>query len=171
VEDFLAVHSAANGADWCRCVAWWTPSWEGWGERSAGENAAFRAALFARGEFDGYLLYEGNRPVGWSQVGAAERLPKLCRSYGFTPEPGVQAISCFFVAPSVRGRGLAHVLLEGVLADLRPRCERVLAFPRRGEGLPAEDVWTGPESVFRRAGFREWRLDPARPILLWTREA
>ena len=169
IADFRTVHSAAHGCEWCQCVAWWTPSWDGWPERTLEQNRSLREALFARGEFDGYLLYEGGHPVGWCQVGAAERLAKLCRTYRISPDPGTVAISCFLLAPGARGRGLAHALLRGVLDDLSARgCTHVLAFPRRGSGLPADDVWTGPEQLYLHAGFRVSRSDAAHPILEWT---
>ena len=33
-EEFLVLHSDANDAGWCRCVAWHVPTWEGWGDRN-----------------------------------------------------------------------------------------------------------------------------------------
>ncbi len=67
--DFFRLHSEANGCGWCCCVAWWTPTWEGWGERTAEENLRLREALFDRGEHDGYILYLDHEPVGWCQAG------------------------------------------------------------------------------------------------------
>ncbi len=68
--------------------------------------------------------------------------------------------------PAQRGRGLARRLLSAVLRDLRRRgARRVEAFPKRGENLGADDVWTGPERLFRDAGFAVARDDPARPVL------
>jgi hypothetical protein len=57
-------------------------------------------------------------------------------------------------------------LLAGLLPELRARgVKRIEAFPKRGEGLSCGDVWTGPENVFRAAGFEVVRDDPARPVL------
>ena len=67
-SDFDRVHCKANGAEWCRCVAWWVSTWDGWGERTAEQNDALRDELFARGEHDGYLAYRDGVPVGWCQV-------------------------------------------------------------------------------------------------------
>lgn len=157
--DFLRLHSEENGCAWCRCVAWWVPTWDGWGERSAEENLALREELFDRGEHDGYLLYEGDEPVAWCQVGPRDRLAKLARQFERPPEPGVQAVTCFLVAPRARGRGAARAMLEGVLADLRARASAegiraVEGFPRCAENArdPLE-LWNGPESLFRSLGF------------------
>ncbi len=164
--DFFRLHSAAHEAGWCFCAAWWVETWEGFGERRAEQNRAVREALLDRGEYDGYLLYVDGDPAGWCQAGPRDRLIKLARQFDLAPDPAVWAITCFLIAPARRGRGLAAALLDGVLADLRGRgVRRVEAFPKRGEGLAADDLWTGPESLFRRAGFAVARDDPARPVL------
>ncbi len=163
--DFYRLHSEANEAGWCFCAAWWLPTWEGWGERTAEENRAWRQGLFDRGEDDGYLLYRDGVPVGWCQSGPRDRLVKLCREYDFTPDPQVWALTCFLLAPAVRGQGLAHRLLAGVLEDLRERrVTRVQAFPRRGEGLSVKEIWTGTEDLFRQAGFALVLEHPRRPV-------
>jgi ribosomal protein S18 acetylase RimI-like enzyme len=167
-DDFFRVHSAANGADWCFCVAWWTPTWTGWGERTAQQNRAQREALFAQDEYDGYLLYADGLPIGWCQVGRRDRLAKLVGQYRLLPDSATWAITCFQIAPAYRRQGLASALLQDVLRDLRARgVRRVEAFPKRGKGLGPEDVWTGPEQLFVAAGFRLVRDDPSRPVLAW----
>lgn len=170
--DFLAVHSEANEAGWCFCSAWWVPTWEGWGERSAQDNRAVRDRLCEAGEYDGYLIYADGQPAGWCQVGPRDRLSKLRLQHGLDPSPETWAITCFLIPPRYRRRGLASRLLDGVLADLRSQgVRRVEAYPRRGESLEAGDLWTGPEAMFRRAGFEIARDDPRRPILVLDGEA
>ncbi len=44
-EDFFRLHSDANEAGWCQCVAWWVPSWDGWADRTAEENRRLRDEL------------------------------------------------------------------------------------------------------------------------------
>ena len=98
-EDFYRVHSEANEANWCYCVAWWVPTWEGWGQRTADENLTLRESLFQLGEYDGYLLYVDGEPAGWCQCGPRDRLPKLLEEYRLEPDPEVWAITCFLIAP------------------------------------------------------------------------
>ena len=138
LADFVAVHSALHGHGWCRCVAWWVPVWDGWGDRTAEENLALRDDLLARGEYDGYLLYVDDEPAGWCQVGPRDRLPKLVAEHDLTADPAAWAVSCLLLVPSARGRGLARALLAGVVADLRARgVRRLETFPRNGDGLTA----------------------------------
>jgi GNAT superfamily N-acetyltransferase len=169
VGDFRSLHRLGPDGGWCQCVAWWVPTWDGWGDRTREENAALRDSLFARGEYDGYLLYDGDRPVGWCQVGPAGRLEKLGRTFDLDPTDPAWAVTCFFVDPSERRHGFARALLEGMLADLRSRgISRVLAFPRHERDLPDGDVWTGPASLFAAAGFRPKEEKPRRTVWEWT---
>ena len=169
MDDFALVHGEANGAGWCHCVAWWVPTWQGWGERSADDNRAFRQRLCQRGEYDGYLLYVDGQPAGWCQVGPRDRLSKLVTQFELAPAPDTWAVTCFFIAPAHRGRGLAAHLLARVIEDVRGRgAGRLEAFPRRaphGSTLATLDLWNGPEAMFRAAGFDVIRDDPTRPVL------
>ncbi len=164
-EDFFRLHCAENGAGWCRCVAWWVPTWEGWGARAEAENLQLRQELFDRGEYDGYLLYVEGAPVGWCQAGPRDRLQKLADQFGLAPDPDTWAITCFLIAPEHRRQGHAAHLLGEALADLRRRgVQRVEAFPKRGAAEEAE-LWTGPEAMLREAGFRVVRDHAQRPVM------
>ena len=165
--DFYRLHSDENGHGWCCCAAWWVPTWDGWGDRTAEENHRLRDELFARREYDGYLLYVEGEPVGWCQVGRRDRLEKLVRQFERPPDPDVYAVTCFFIAPGRRRRGLARFLLAEVIRDLGAwGVDRVEAYPKRGEGLDAGELWTGPEALFTAAGFEVVKDDPAYPVLI-----
>lgn len=166
ISDFYSLHCEANEGGWCRCVAWAVPTWEGWGERTAEENRALRDELFARGELDLRLLYDGEQPIASCQVGPRDRFPKLLAQLGLDPDPDCWAITCFFVAPAWRRKGAARRLLEAVIAELRERgVPHLQAFPKRGADLDAGELWTGPEALYREAGFQVVRDDPLRPVL------
>jgi len=165
-RDFFELHCEGNDAGWCNCIAWWVPTWDGWGERTAEENKRLRESLFDRGEYDGYLIYADGLPAGWCQVGRRDRLEKLTRQLALAPDADVWAITCFMIAPAHRRTGLAGRLLADVLRDLRERgAARVEAFPKRGADLEVEDLWTGPESLFTNAGFTLLRDHDRFPIL------
>jgi hypothetical protein len=83
---FDRLHSDENDAGWSRCVAWWVPTSDGWGERTAADNAALREALCERGEYDGLLAIENAEPVGWCQLGSRDRLEKLIRQFELGPD-------------------------------------------------------------------------------------
>ena len=167
-DDFYAYHCDANDAGWCHCVAWWTPTWDDWPDRSAADNRALRDQLFTQGHYDGYLTYDDtDTPIGWAQVGPRDRLAKLLSQYKLDPEPEAWAITCFNIAPAHRRSGVARALLKHVIADLAGQgITRLQAFPRRGTE-PDNDgaLWTGPESLYLDAGFGTLRDDPTRLIL------
>lgn len=154
IEDFLKLHSKEQGAEWCNCVAWWVPTWEGWDARTMEENRQLREALFQKSEFDGYLLFEDNVPIGWCQACIKNRLPKLSRQFPSSETTGTYAISCFFIAPEKRRTGMAAFLLQEILKDLKSNgVERVEAYPKAERDLPADEAWLGPIDLFIDAGF------------------
>jgi GNAT superfamily N-acetyltransferase len=165
--DFYRLHSAEHGADWCFCAAWHIPTWKGWSSWPAARNRQIREVLFARGEFDGYLLYDGDVPVGWCQAHPRDRLIRTRCLFHLPPDPDTWAVTCFFIIPARRRQGLAAHLLNEVLVDLKTRgAKRVEAYPKRLECPEAADLWNGPENLFRRAGFTLFREDPERFILV-----
>jgi GNAT superfamily N-acetyltransferase len=165
-QGFWRIHDESHGCGWCACAAWWVPTWEGWSERTAEQNRSLRRSLIDSGEYDGYLIYLDDRPAGWCQAGRRDRLTKLVDQFELVPDADTWAITCFLILPEWRGRGLAGKLLSGVLDDLAQRgALRVEAYPRRGSGLDAQDLWNGPESTYLQAGFSVVRDDPRRPVL------
>lgn len=162
--DFRALHSNRNGAGWCRCVAWWVPTWDGWGERTAAQNAALRESLCEAGEYDGLLAYDGDEPVGWCQVGLRDRLTKLVAQLELDPDPTVWAVSCFLVAARRRRQGVASALLQGAISAAREAgASRLEAYPRNEADEPGE-MWTGPVDLFAAAGFELSRDGSPRAV-------
>jgi ribosomal protein S18 acetylase RimI-like enzyme len=145
---------AADGRGACFCAAWSVPTWEAWGARTPAENRALREDLLRGGVRDGVVLLDGGAVRGWCQAGARDRFPKLLAQYGLAPDPAVGAVTCFEVAPGFRGRGTARLLLAAACDLLRAGgFRRVQAFPRPGARLEPGQAWTGPEALFRGAGF------------------
>lgn len=169
VGDFFQIHSVEHGCGWCFCVAWWTPTWQGWGERTAEDNHKLRMELFEQGHYDGYLAYVDGEPIGWSQVGRRSRLKKLLDQFGLqeTSEgPEVWSITCFLVIPKWRRQKVATTMLASILEDLKARgVEIVEAYPKREEAMDDLDLWNGAESMYVHAGFKVIDDDDERPIL------
>jgi GNAT superfamily N-acetyltransferase len=164
-DDFLRLHSDTNGAGWCRCVAWWVPTWDGWAERTAEENTALRERVCTGGEYDGLLAYRGDEPVGWCQVGPRDRLRKLVEQLQLEPDGASWAVTCFLIAPVWRRRGVASALLAAAADVARAAgATRLQGYPRVGSSLDAADAWTGTESLFTARGFTLVRPGAPRAV-------
>lgn len=164
--DFARLHCAANESGWCQCVAWWVPGWEGFGERTAAQNAELRSALFARGVRDGFVLEVHGEPVGWCQAWPRDELPGLAQDFELAPDSAVVALPCVLLAPSHRGQGWLRVLLEGVLAALSAEgVRRVEAYPRLEDCEDPLEAWNGPRSLWESLGFRESARGERRAVL------
>ena len=166
-DDFFELHSEKYGGGLCYCVAWWVETWEGWGQRTASENRRFREELLDQGNYDGYLAYILDKPVGWCQVGPRDRLKKLVRQFDLESDPGVWAITCFHITPAHRCQGLASIMLRAVLENLsRQGIKKVEAFPRHDNPTSEDDLWTGPKKMYLKAGFKELAINEKITILV-----
>jgi predicted acetyltransferase len=164
-EDFYRIHNDSNGMGRCFCTAWWVTTWEEWDTRTAEQNRALREKLFEDRIYDGYIIYADNIPIGWCQCGPRDRMPKIRQTYNLIPDPSIWAVTCFFLIPQYREIGLAHYCLAEILKDLSAQNIRdIQGFPHRGKQLTANDVWTGPEAVFQKAGFKIESDDRRHPI-------
>ena len=164
--DFYRVHSDSSCGGWCFCAAWYVTGWEGFGDRTADQNRQVREDLFAKGIFDGYLVYMGGNPVGWCQVAPRDKLPKLTTQFSLEPDPAIWAITCMALVPTLQGKGLSHEIIRLILSDLRIHgVKKVQAFPKNAENLSKESIWTGPLSVFLKNGFKILKTEGHRPVM------
>lgn len=143
-------------------------------EFSAGAGDGNRRALQSlakQGRVPGLLAYDGGIPVGWVSVGPRQDFGRLLRSPVLKPSDEVEAwsITCFYIHPRHRGRGVGTALLEGAVKYARQQGARIVEgypiVPRKDE-VPDMYAWRGLESMFLAAGFTEVaRRKPGRPIV------
>ena len=129
-----------------------------------------------RGPPPGLLAWRGDVPVGWMQIGPRADVPewnipgRSCSPLPDGPagDPGVWAISCFFVASRERGRGLSGRFLEAGIAHARASGARMIeASPMdRAKQSKSIGLFVGSTSTFTKAGFTEVaRAKPGRPLV------
>lgn len=116
--------------DHCWCMVWRLRG----AEARAADRAARKAGLRARvaaGEPAGLLAYVGGAPVAWCSVAPRACFHNLGGPDDHRDEPAaVWSLTCFFVAPAHRGRGLSDALLRAAAAHARARGARLLeAYP------------------------------------------
>ena len=156
-EDFATL-MVAPPHGWCWCVAWETPSWDGWQDRSEESNQCLRRQIWDDGSYHGRVFYYQDQPVAWCRVGPRTAWPKLCTTFELEPVESVYAFVCFGISERYRGHGFMHRAMTLTLADLAAKgVEEVEGFPRRRslkEHLDPGEVWMGPARLFESAGFK-----------------
>jgi GNAT superfamily N-acetyltransferase len=111
--------------------------------------------------------------VGWMKLEPERALPKLYaqRVYRALPcfegdRSGVWTLGCFLVDPACRRLGVARALVRAGIEVARAAGARVLeAFPRRAEGVRAEELWTGPLALLEAEGFEIVQDQAQYPVL------
>lgn len=151
----------------CACRYWhFSGDKNDWQARLAfepGKNADELAADLATSDtsLNGVVAGRGDQIVGWMKLTPAERVTKLYAQRPYRnlacfqgSRERVYTVGCFLVGESERRQGVARALLAGGIELARAAGARAIeAFPRRGEGLRAEEQWLGPFGSFEALGF------------------
>lgn len=111
----------------------------------------------------GLIALDDDTPVGWVQVTPRAHVPRwntdrtVSRPMdGDDPsDPGLWAISCFFIQSRRRGQGISHALLDAAVAHARKNGARLIeACPmRKAKQSKSIGLFVGSVSVFEKAGF------------------
>lgn len=148
VDDVLAFFDRDAFADnpaWasCYCMAHHIAGGEtsdNWATRSWRDNRDDIAERIRTGQTEGVVAYCDGRVVAWCNASPRCTFPDYTRNDGADDTTGV--VTCFVVAPTHRGHGLAKQMLAAVLEH----------FPEKGitavEAHPANDV-SRPGSAYR----------------------
>lgn len=165
-EALAALFERTGSPCFCR---WWhfTGDKNAWLDRCANHPSESRAEL-ERAASDGsdeargvVAVGEHEQVIGWMKLTRAESVPKLFeqRLYKGLPclsgdRSGVWVVGCFLIDEAWRRQGVAGALLDAGIALARAAGARSIeAFPRRAEGVPVEQLWTGPFELFESRGF------------------
>jgi GNAT superfamily N-acetyltransferase len=106
------------------------------------------------------VAFRDERMVGWMKLTARSMVPKLrgqsvYRALDLGPEDTTFAIGCLLVHPADRKSGVARALVaESPRWAATWGGRAVEAYPRRStDPLYDEEIWQGPEALFRDLGF------------------
>lgn len=163
LDDLATLFGAAEVTRTCWCM--WdiiaVADFHAAGEE--GNRAAFGSLALTERDPMGLLAYEGGSPVGWCAVGPraryarAVRTPTLRAHVGATADDDEWFVPCFYVAPDVRGEGVARALLVAAVDLARSAGAGAIAgFPLAGDKRRSPSVGAsqaGVEGLFRACGF------------------
>lgn len=160
-----------GGAGGCWCVLWRRTAADF--PRCQGEgNRRFMEARVRKGPRPpGLIACRDGTPVGWISVAPRAEFPRMANSRITAPadDRPVWSVTCFFIAPGNRGKGIASALLEAACAFAAEHgAKTVEGYPidPAGERYANAFAWTGLMRVFERAGFTELtRRSEKRPVM------
>ena len=113
------------------------------------QNRALACSRVESGEMDGYLLFQGDKVLGWCAAASSLLFPGLPEA-----EEKLARILCFNVDPDHRGKGIAGKMLDLVIEDLKTReFEAVEAAPRTDSY--GDKSYRGSKEMFIKRGFEE----------------
>jgi len=169
-SDLERLFGRNGGCAGCWCM-WFRQSSAEFRARHGESNRRALRALVGGAVAPGVIAYQGGEPVGWCAVAPRDHHPRILRSRILAPadERSAWAVTCFYIAPRLRGGGLGRPLLEAAVRHARAHGARLI------EGYPIDPVtrevtnseaYHGLVSTFRACGFREIeRRSPNRPIM------
>lgn len=131
-------------------------------ERLKGKEERRKKAkeLIESGVTSGYLVYKGDRVVGWCNAGDKNGYVPVCGNKEYMAEDGADGrtitIYCIDIAPGYRGKGIASLVMEQVLRDAKREGYRYV------EGYPLADrelkyQYRGPVRLYEKFGFEMCR--------------
>lgn len=148
----------ADRPEWgcdCYCRFFHAASREEWDAATGETNRAAARAMILRGAMRGLLAYDGDKPVGWCHYDRLQNLPGARVFYGAlaSADDGRALIACFTVAQGYRRQGIADMLLDAALKDLKAlKVKTVEAYPVVGSGSD-EHNYHGPLPLYEKHGF------------------
>lgn len=161
VEDFFTFFDRVAFSDhpeWgcdCYCCFFHAADREAWNAATGETNKNTARAMILRGAMRGMLAYDGDKPVGWCHYDRLINLPGARVFYGdlASAKNDRALIACFTIAQGYRRQGIADMLLNAALDDLKALgVKTVEAYPVIGSGSD-EHNYHGPLPLYEKHGF------------------
>ena len=165
----LAAFSRRHGKfGYCSCMRWRLPSAQ-FRELGRDGRAAALGELASAGRPVGVLAYQDQDVVGWCSIAPREDYAAVLASRVIPrlPGEGVWSVTCFFVAPQARHRGLLAPLLGSACAYAAQSGAHIIeAYPWPGG---ASYRYMGTRDLYLAAGFHDVTVpDGCRPVMRCT---
>jgi GNAT superfamily N-acetyltransferase len=180
-DELRAVFGSRGQGAVCFCQRYKLPPGEAFKHVPAAERAARlrdQAGCGREGPTSGLVAYRGAEPIGWCAVEPRVAYPGLLRVYRVPwagrredkADPGVWAVTCFFVRAGFRRQGVSAALARAAVDFARAGGARALeGYPMLtapGQEVAWGEMSVGARSVFAAAGFREVSHPSARRVVM-----
>ena len=146
----------------CYCVCWCNDDWVGKDFSTEEKRREYALRYVKDSVIQGYLAYCDGVIVGWCNANTKADCLKCCswrRYMGEVPteeaaaDIKVKSIFCYVVAPEMRRKGIAKLLLARVCQDAAADgFDFVEVYPEK-EFIDEARDFGGPEELYRKNGF------------------
>ena len=182
-EDLQTVFGARGNAAVCQCQRFKLAPKEAFKHFPAEERALRLRAQTSSGDpqaesTTGLIAYLDGEPAGWCAVEPRANYSGLLRVYRVPWEgrdedktdASVWAVTCFFVRPGFRNRGVSYALARAAVGFARARGARALeGYPmitQPGQVISWDEMLVGNRSVFSAAGLTEVSHPTPRRVVM-----
>lgn len=146
----------------CYCVCWCNDDYEGKDFSTAEKRRKYALQYIENNNIQGYLAYSGDAVVGWCSANTKSDCLKCVswrRFMDYVPleESGtdikVKSIFCFVIAPEMKRRGIATLLLDRVCRDAaQDGFSFAEAYPYKESSYQSSD-FGGYFQMYKKNGF------------------
>jgi GNAT superfamily N-acetyltransferase len=158
IEALFGPKGACGG---CWCMTWRRASGPDYAANQGASNKRAFKRLVTSGRATGLLAFADGAAIGWCSVAPRSEFTRIESSptLRVAAPAGTWVVSCFYIPSAWRGRGLGSALLAAAVEYARRKRAKALdgypVAPKRGAPLAAAFAWTGVQSMFEGAGFRD----------------
>lgn len=166
---FADFHRAPTGRG-CYCMYWqFTGDNRAWQLQQEQENEQAKLTQLKNNKTHGLLAILDGAVVGTIQLEPRSSLTKLTTRMPYRdlgPADRIWSVGCLLVLPALRRQGIGRQLVAAAIEWVSAKGAIALeAYPRVGEELREDELWTGPSELFRALGFECVREHLQYPVL------
>jgi GNAT superfamily N-acetyltransferase len=159
-KDFENLFGANGACAGCWCMFWFMRKKEWDEKRKDGRTKRKMKKIVKENVQPGILAYDGDKAVGWIAIQPREKYGKLANSRILKPldNKPVWSIVCFFVHKDYRKKGISVGLIKNACKFAASKGGTIIeAYPTdtKNKSVAPTFIYTGTESAFKKAGFKE----------------
>lgn len=167
LDDYLAFfdytpHSTNLEEHKCYCVCWSNENHEGKDFSTAEKRRSMAIDYVRQSKIQGFLAFYNEKVVGWCNVNTKsdclmcyswQNHMRKIRTNDAITNARIKSIFCFALAPEMRGKGIATMLLKHVCEDAKEQgYDYVEAYPNK-VFINTEEDYMGPIKLYEKLGF------------------